>query len=141
MPTPVLRMNLLRELNALESLQGEALTRKYEEIVGRKPATACAPVLRRAVAYKLQADAYGDLDAGELAALDRAAGATDAPRPAFLPGTRLARTWHGTDIVAVVREDGRFEFAGRIYKSLSAIASAVTGTKWNGPAFFGIKRA
>ena len=39
-----LRINLLRELNALESLQGEALAQKYERVAGRKPATACAPM-------------------------------------------------------------------------------------------------
>lgn len=140
MPTQ-LRMNILRELNSLESLQGEELARKYEAVTGRKPATACAPVLRRAIAYRIQADAYGDLGADERAALEREADAASTPKPMFLPGTRLVRTWRGTDIVAVVREDGRFEFAGRIYKSLSAIATAATGTKWNGPAFFGIKRA
>ena len=135
-----IRLNILRELNALETLDSESLTRKYEAVIGRRPATACAPVRRRAIAYRIQADAYGDLGPDELSALERAAEAAGAARPEFLPGTRLARTWHGRDYVATVREDGRFEFAGRIYKSLSAIAAAVTGTKWNGRVFFGLRK-
>ena len=48
-----IRLNILRELNALETLDSESLTRKYEAVIGRRPATACAPVLRRAIAYRI----------------------------------------------------------------------------------------
>jgi hypothetical protein len=53
-------------------------------------------------------------------------------------GTRLVREWNGIEHTVTVLRDG-FEFAGRKYKSLSAIARAITGTRWNGWRFFGIR--
>ena len=65
----------------------------------------------------------------------RASGSRDPRLP--LPGTLLAREFQGRDIVVKVLDNG-FEFDGRRYKSLSAIAKEVTGSKWNGFLFFGI---
>jgi hypothetical protein len=53
------------------------------------------------------------------------------------PGTRLVRDWHGVGHTVIVLEDS-FEFDGRHWKSLTAIARAITGTHWNGPRFFGL---
>ena len=53
------------------------------------------------------------------------------------PGTRLVRDWHGKGLTVVVVADG-FEFDGKHWKSLTAIAKAITGAKWNGPRFFGL---
>jgi hypothetical protein len=58
---------------------------------------------------------------------------------ALRPGTRLLREWRGTTHEVLVVAHG-FEYAGKTYKSLSAIARAITGTPWSGPAFFGTKR-
>jgi hypothetical protein len=55
------------------------------------------------------------------------------------PGTRLVREWHGRAHAVIVLEDG-FEYQGRRYASLSRIASLITGTRWSGPVFFGLKR-
>jgi hypothetical protein len=55
-----------------------------------------------------------------------------------MPGTRLIREWQGVDHCATVRDDD-FEYQGRPYKSLSAVARAITGTQWNGWLFFGLK--
>jgi hypothetical protein len=60
--------------------------------------------------------------------------------PGLAPGQVLTRTWHGQAIQVTVHPDG-FEHAGTIYRSLSAVAHAITGTKWNGHVFFGLKRA
>ena len=54
-------------------------------------------------------------------------------------GTRLIREWRGVEHHVTVRIDG-FEYQGRKYKSLSAIARAITGTRWNGPLFFGLRK-
>jgi hypothetical protein len=54
-------------------------------------------------------------------------------------GTRLVRDWNGQRYDVLVTHDG-FEFEGRPYKSLTAIAKAITGTHWNGPHFFGLRR-
>ena len=60
----------------------------------------------------------------------------DRDRP--ITGTRLLREWHGVEHIVTVTADG-FEWQGRPYKSLSAIARAITGTRWNGWVFFGLK--
>ena len=54
-------------------------------------------------------------------------------------GTRIVRDWHGKRHEVTVTEGG-FEYEGRRYRSLSAIARAITGTRWNGPAFFGLRK-
>ncbi|MBF0628729.1 MAG: DUF2924 domain-containing protein [Magnetococcales bacterium] len=56
-----------------------------------------------------------------------------------LPGTRLIREWKGVEHCCVVLEEG-FEYQGRKFKSLTAIANLITGTKWNGPLFWGVRR-
>ena len=55
-----------------------------------------------------------------------------------MPGTRLVREWQGREHAVTVLTDG-FEYLGRPYKSLSAVARAITGTRWSGPAFFGLR--
>ena len=55
-----------------------------------------------------------------------------------LAGTLLIREWQGVEHCVTVRDDG-YEYQGRPYKSLSAIARAITGTKWSGPRFFGMR--
>lgn len=53
-------------------------------------------------------------------------------------GTRFIRSWQGRTIEAVAREDGQFDHDGKVWRSLSAIARHITGTRWSGPAFFGL---
>ena len=102
------------------------------------------------VAYRLQAEALGDLDAQTLRLLKKIGSArsgteviplTDAydqRRQELLPGTILTREWNGqTHRVMVVKEG--FAWEDRTYDSLSKIAYAITGTKWNGPRFFGLR--
>jgi hypothetical protein len=73
------------------------------------------------------------------AQLDGKAASEFAPDAALKPGTRLVREWHGRAHAVIVLEDG-FEYQGRRYASLSRIASLITGTRWSGPVFFGLKR-
>lgn len=75
------------------------------------------------------------------AGLDPLAGRSPAARPpvTLKPGTRLLREWQGATHEVLVLDVG-FDYAGQTYKSLSAIARAITGTPWSGPLFFGIKR-
>ena len=61
-----------------------------------------------------------------------------AARPAPLEGTRLIREWHGTEHVVDVI-DGTYHWNGKSWRSLSAIAREITGAKWSGPRFFGVK--
>jgi hypothetical protein len=103
--------------------------------------------LARAVAYQMQVEAYGGLSETtkrrlrEIAVAVRrgdanAAGLGSQTRP----GTQMFRQWKDKTHTVTALNDG-FEWNGQAYKSLSAIAKAITGTNWNGFAFFGIKRA
>jgi DUF2924 family protein len=99
--------------------------------------------LIRAVAYAIQAQAFGGLDAKTLRLLHKAKGANGArPKPQrsrLSRGSKLFREWHGETHEVLVLEKG-FAWRGGTYPSLSAIARAITGAHWNGWAFFGLKR-
>ncbi len=99
--------------------------------------------LIRAVAYGIQAQAFGGLDAKTLQLLRKANGANGArpkPRRSRLgKGSKLFREWHGETHEVLVLDKG-FAWRGETYPSLSAIARAITGAHWNGWAFFGLKR-
>jgi hypothetical protein len=97
------------------------------------------------LAYRIQELAYGGLKPATRARLDALADALD-PKAARkrvvngpVVGTQLIREWRGTEHKVTVLADG-FEWEGRRYKSLSAVARAITGTRWNGLTFFGVKR-
>ena len=101
--------------------------------------------LESRLAYRLQELAYGGLAVTTIARLENMAEDFDTTkgrrkkeldRP--IAGTRLVREWKGVEHCVTVREDG-FEYQGRPYQSLSAVARAITGTRWNGLAFFGLK--
>ena len=96
------------------------------------------------LAYRLQELAYGGLpmatrdrlaDLGELHSKIKV---NARPVLGVLPGTRLLREFDGHRYTVIVLSDGRYEFQGQSYKSLSAIAKLITGTQWSGPAFFGL---
>jgi hypothetical protein len=73
-----------------------------------------------------------DLDGGKIEV--RRKRADDRP----IAGTKLIREWKGVEHTVTVLDDG-YEWQGRPYKSLSAVARAIAGTRWNGPAFFGLR--
>ncbi|MGH6825405.1 DUF2924 domain-containing protein [Methyloceanibacter sp.] len=99
--------------------------------------------LIRAVAYGIQAQAFGGLDAKTLQLLRKASQANGARPKAratrLSNGSRLFREWHGETHEVLVLDKG-FAWRGETYPSLSAIARAITGAHWNGWAFFGLKR-
>jgi hypothetical protein len=103
--------------------------------------------LFRVLAYRLQADHFGDLDTESRRLLDGAGSPEDAGQQAadlsrltadLRPGTMLAREWNGRMQRVAVLADG-FAWNGKTYPSLSKIAQAITGTRWNGPRFFGLR--
>jgi hypothetical protein len=108
-------------------------------------------LLFRVLAYKLQAGQFGDLDVDTLKVLERAgdrnggtAGVTkslailDQRRFAPPPGTVLVREWDRKSHRVMVMSDG-FAWNGQTFDSLSKVAFAITGTKWSGPRFFGLR--
>jgi hypothetical protein len=101
------------------------------------------------LAYRMQANAYGDLDAAtvkvldriarqkEREAADRSAGIRRRPPRTLKPGTILVREWGGElQRVAVLAEG--YAWNGKTFRSLSTVAKAITGTQWSGPRFFGL---
>jgi len=101
-------------------------------------------LLRRSIAYKIQEDAYGGLDRatarllkGLMAQLAKSNGGIVLPRR-IKPGAILVRHWKGQSHRVTVLEDG-FAYQGKPYESLSEIARLITGTRWNGPKFFGLR--
>jgi plastocyanin len=102
--------------------------------------------LARAVAYQMQVEAYGGLSTAtkrrlrEIATAVRNGDANAVPGSVRIkPGTQMIRQWQNTTHTVTTLAEG-FEWNGCTYKSLSAVANAITGTNWNGFAFFGIKR-
>ncbi len=107
----------------------------WEQRYGAVPRLRSPDLLRRLLAFRLQADSRGGLDAATRAML-----AGKAPDPATLlaPGTVLSREWQGvTHHVEIVA--GGFLHDGQRWTSLSQIARHITGTRWNGPRFFGLR--
>jgi Protein of unknown function (DUF2924) len=106
-------------------------------------ASAEAPLLRL-LAYRIQADALGDLDPATVRYLNRLVGSeANASTPlsgegATRPGTVLVREWNGACHRVMALDEG-FAWEGGTYKSLSQVARAITGTRWNGPRFFGLR--
>ena len=108
----------------------------------RSPAPDVTPdLLARFITWKLQVKAFGGvpkaITAG-LAAIAKGKASADAPTK-LEPGARLLREWHGRLICVDVTEEG-FRFDERTYRSLTEIASEVTGVHWSGPRFFGLRR-
>jgi hypothetical protein len=106
-------------------------------------------LLFRILAYRLQADQLGDLDAdtrrvldrigsGSSEGIDRLVAALNRSRTALRPGTLLTREWDGHLQRVMVLADG-FAWNGKTYRSLSKVAFAITGSRWNGPRFFGLR--
>jgi Protein of unknown function (DUF2924) len=106
-------------------------------------------LLFRILAYRLQADRLGNLDAdtrrlldrigsGSLDETDRLVADLNRARTELKPGTLLTREWDGQRQRVMVLPDG-FSWNGKTYPSLSKVAFAITGSRWNGPRFFGLR--
>ena len=103
-------------------------------------------LLVRGITYKLQERAYGGLSTATARKLEQAGAdslsrgpVTPAPPISLRPGTRLVREWRGVTHTALIHADG-IEWRGQRYRSLSVVARKITGARWSGPRFFGIRR-
>src|ERR1700681_4634235 len=103
-------------------------------------------LLIRGITYKLQERAYGGLSMATARKLEQAAAgppsrgaAKPTPPISLRPGTRLVREWHGVTHTALIHADG-IEWHGQRYRSLSVVARKITGARWRGPGFFGLRQ-
>ena len=155
--------NVLGEISRLRQMNVAKLRKEWERLYGEPAPSHNRQHLWKRLAWELQARAHGSLSEAAQARLDelgqdafdratsrrqRAHGADPAAPPPkvtrirdqrrLAAGTVLTRVYHGQEIRVVALDDGQFEYDGQVYSSLSAVARAVTGQKWNGPLFFGL---
>ena len=132
-------------LRALQELPRDELASRWEELFGFPcPREMSRIFLVRALAHRMQEKIHGGLDRATQRQLDKATtdlkdGRAIVPAaPTTKPGTRLLREWHGTVHEVIVLEKG-VEYRDKTWPSLSAVAREITGTRWSGPRFFGLK--
>lgn len=140
---PKLPSEIIAEINALSGMKASRMHRAYDATFPDLRSCHQCKILRAEIAYRLQAKFYDVTltPAIERLLLQSAGDEVRLHEPTNPPkaGTRLLREWKGKTYEVILREDGRIEYNGRYWRSLSAVARDITGTNWNGKIFFGIK--
>ena len=128
---------LRAELTSLAGLDLHELRKVWASRYGSPPPLRSPDFLRRLLAWRIQCQAEGGLDKAVLKAVTAAA-APKARTSEVRDGVRLTREWRGRayEVEAI---DGGYLFEGAIYASLSEVARTITGVRWNGPRFFGLR--
>ena len=146
------RHSVLRQLATLETLTMEQLQEQWRDLYGGEPPHYKRQFLIKRLAYRIQELFYGGLSESAKAQLRRVAQddpvarvdrrVSDNPRSKtdILPGTRFVRIWKDRRYEVLAHQSG-FEYDGRMFRSLSAVAREITGTRWNGRLFFGLKKS
>src|SRR6266404_5208627 len=145
------KTSLEHEIAHLRGLDLGGLRARWHAVFQRQaPSHLTRHLLFAVIAYQLQADRFGDLDHATRQVLDRTVAKEAGPaistrltsfdqkRAELTPGTVLVREWDRRSQRVMVMADG-FAWNGQTYDSLSKVAFAITGTKWNGPRFFGLR--
>lgn len=127
-----------REVEALARLDLDGLRALWRERYGQPPPLRSVELLRLSLAWRLQAEALGGLDGETRRQLGRR-GPVRIEGLELGIGAKLRREWQGRLVEVVVEADG-FRWDGRTYASLSAAATAIAGSRWNGPRFFGLRQ-
>ena len=141
------KQDVLGRLAALTTASTAQLKDEWRALFGVEPPPYNRKFLESRLAYRIQELAYGGLKPATVARLEALGEQIDGKnltlrrirrdqRP--ITGTRLLREYQGIEHVVTVQRDG-FEWQGRPYQSLSAVARAITGTRWNGWTFFGLR--
>ena len=146
--------SVVKQIAELETLSREELKDRWRELLGIEPPAGSRSYWVKRLAYRIQELEFGGVSEatrGRLRAhLEKEGLSAEGTAPAPLerrnandggltPGTRLVRTWRGQRYEVVVTDTG-FEFDGRPYRSLTAVAKAITSQHWNGRAFFGLSK-
>jgi len=127
------------EVEALARMSPAQVRERWKHVTGAVVPKVSPSLLRLALAYELQASAYGGLSRKTQQRLAQVVAAKTQTRD-IKPGMRLLREWNGAVHVVDLDESGTIHWNGRAWGSLSEVARAITGTRWSGPAFFGLKR-
>ena len=140
---------ILQELTELSQMPLASLRERWRSLYGTEPPKYKRQYLIKRLAYRIQELAYGGLSKQAKSELEQIAEQNDNQRQNArtqrrkpknthpVPGTRIVREWKNQrhEVTAV---EGGFEYNGRRYKSLSAVAKTITGAHWSGPHFFGL---
>lgn len=123
------------QVRALEALDLDGVRAAWRARYGAPPRLRSVELMKRLLAWRIQAEAFGGLDAQTRRKL-KSAGSRQERR--LSPGAMVAREWKGVRHEVAVLTDG-FSYGGKPYASLSVIAREITGARWNGPRFFGLR--
>lgn len=126
-----------RDVEALEAMDLEGLRKEWRTRFGPPPPLRSVPLLRLSLAWRIQAAVYGGLDLETRRQLRRK-GPVQAEGLGLGVGAKLRREWKGRIVEVEVEEKG-FRWNDKLYPSLSSAATAIAGTRWNGPRFFGLR--
>lgn len=130
---------LEEQLVELDAMAKGELRDGWAKLTGRPVPQVSAKLLRLALAYELQAKALGGLSRKTKQRLDQVTDAKTETKD-VRPGMRLAREFGGKMHVITIGDFGEILWNEREWRSLSEVARAITGTRWSGPAFFGLRR-
>lgn len=134
------KTRLAATLTALETMNLTQLRGLWTEHFGTAPELRSIDLMRLMLSWRLQARIHGGLDAEIRRKLRRKTVNDPVSAIDLEVGTKLVREWQGKPYEVHVVEDG-FLWQGQIFASLSAVARAITGTRWNGPRFFNLRKA
>ena len=132
--------NVHLDMTHLDRLDLAELKANWRDVVGSEPPNGLSrDLFIRGLSYELQLQAHGGLTRAERLELEAIATGSKAnsSRP-IKPGTRLLREWQGRTHEVMVTQDG-YHWQGSTYRSLSQIARLITGIRWSGPRFFGVR--
>jgi len=133
-------MTVDQKLEQLDTMSSTALREHWSALLGTPAPKVSPKMLRLALAWELQARAHGGLGRAVTNTLDQLERGQSRTQAATA-GMRLVREWAGQVHVVSVGDDQVIRWNDREWRSLSEVARAITGTRWSGPAFFGLKKA
>lgn len=135
-----IEQSVCRQLIALEQMSAPELEEKWKDLFGRNPPEYGKVFMKRRLAHRIQELFYGGLSEEIKAKFAEVQNPKRRSKGILRVGARLIREWHDQKFEVTVRSSG-YEYNGTIYRSLTAVAKAITGAHWNGKIFFGIKES
>lgn len=133
------RIDLEHELAAVPAMSSVQLRARWSQLTDQPVPKVSPALLRLALSYELQARVHGGLSRAAQQRLKQLEAARTVTREARA-GMRLLREWNGTLHVVTIADDETIVWNGEHWPSLSKVAREITGTRWSGPAFFGLKQ-
>jgi hypothetical protein len=138
---------LRQQIDAINHKNMKELHDKFQELYGFECGVTAPRGLRKRIIYRLQELCLGGVDSIDMSILEDIADkdplanlkVVAAKRSAKVSGTKLYRIWKGKQYEVTVGKEGKYIYNGEVFKSLSGVARKITGVKWNGKTFFGVK--